>query len=238
MSFQVFSNIGNNREKNEDSYLIKPIKGEIHILAVADGMGGHQAGEIASRIATESIKNYSFDFKDQKDIKGQINSAVIEANHNIIDYSKKHEDCQDMGTTLTMCLIVDQVMYYGHVGDSRVYIFNEKLQQITKDHSLVNDLVDNNSIKPEQVFNHPDRNIITQALGIDRNLKVQINQISVSKKDTIMLCTDGLSDMIRFDEIEKILKENNDIEVILQKLGAAALQNGGNDNITIIMGKI
>jgi len=236
MSFHIFTNIGNNRQKNEDSYLILQPENDVAILAVADGMGGHNAGEIASEIAVESIREYDFDFNDN--IISQIKSAINEANKNIIDHAKEDKDFQDMGTTLTLSLLINNKLFYGHVGDSRIYIFNDELKQITKDHSLVNDLIDNNSIKPGEAFDHPQKNIITQALGIDKDLKIQTNELDITKKDIIMLCTDGLSDMIRFENIEAVLKKDKSLKEIIEELGSKALKNGGTDNITIIMGKL
>jgi protein phosphatase len=236
MSFHIFTNIGNSREKNEDSYLLLKPTEDITILAVADGMGGHNAGEVASEVAIDSIRKYPFNFNE--DLINQIKLAVNNANENIINYSDNNDNFNNMGTTLTISLIKNNKLYYGHVGDSRIYIFDGDLKQITKDHSLVNDLIENKSIKPEEAFNHPQKNIITQALGIDKDLEIQTNEINVNKKNILMLCTDGLTDMIRFDKLEKIIKQDKPIKEILDELGTKALQNGGNDNITIIMGKI
>lgn len=236
MSFDFFTNIGNNRENNEDSYLIMEPQKIKAILAVADGMGGHNAGEVASRVAIDTIKEYSFDF--EKEIINQIESVVKEANENIFDYSEGKNDYKDMGTTLTLALIKNKSLYFGHVGDSRLYIYDEQLNQITTDHSLVNDLVENKTIKPDEAFDHPNKNIITQALGVDKELEIQTGQIDIKIDDIVMLCTDGLTDMVRFENIENVFQQNDEVDTILDTLGNMALQNGGNDNITIIMGKL
>jgi protein phosphatase len=236
MSFNFFTNIGNKRGNNEDNYLImQPLEIQA-ILAVADGMGGHNAGEVASRVAIDTIKEFSFDF--QKEITEQINTVVKKANENIFNYSEQKNNYKDMGTTLTLSLIKDNSLYFGHVGDSRLYVYNDQLQQITTDHYLVNDLVENKTIKPDEAFDHPNKNIITQALGVDRELEIQTGQIDVETDDIVMLCTDGLTDMVRFEKIKNVFHQNEEIEIILDTLGNMALQNGGNDNITIIMGKI
>lgn len=236
MSFHIFTNIGNNRDKNEDSYLILKPKEGVAILAVADGMGGHNAGEVASEIAIESIREYSFEF-DQAIIP-QIESVITKANENIRDCSQKDQNYGDMGTTLTLGILKDNNLYYGHVGDSRLYLFNGDLNQITTDHSLVNDLVENNSISRQEAFDHPKKNIITQALGIDKDLKIQTDKVDISDEDILMLCTDGLSDMIRFENIQEIFKKDKSIKEMIEELGSKALTNGGTDNITIIMGKL
>lgn len=238
MNFQIFTNIGNNRKNNEDNYLIlKPIE-ETAIIAVADGMGGHNAGEVASKIAIESIKEYDFDFKNDNLII-QIKEAIKTANLNIIKYSTKDKDkYKEMGTTLTMGIIYNQNLYFGHVGDSRIYLYDNKLEQITTDHSLVNNLIENNSIKPEEAFDHPQKNIITQAVGIDKDLKIQTDIVKLNKEDKLMYCTDGLTDMIRFEKLKEMFEQTKKIEELINRLGEKALENGGNDNITIILGKI
>ncbi|MDZ7672209.1 MAG: Stp1/IreP family PP2C-type Ser/Thr phosphatase [Halanaerobiales bacterium] len=236
MSFHVFTNIGNKRQNNEDSFLkIEPKKGH-YILAVADGMGGHNAGEVASSIAIESIKNYSFNFNDN--IMKQIEYVINNANKDIFAYSKEDVELKEMGTTLTLTIIKDDTLYFGHVGDSRIYLYDEMLKQITTDHSLVNDLVKNKSIDPNEAFNHPQKNIITQALGIDKELEIQSDKLDIKSNNIVMLCTDGLTDMIRFKNIEKVFQNYDNVKNMIEALGEEALQNGGQDNITIIMGRI
>lgn len=236
MSFNFFTNIGNSRKNNEDSYLIMEPQNIKAILAVADGMGGHNAGEIASKIAIDTINEFSFDF--EKDIVDQIEMAVKKANKNIFNYSAENDKYNDMGTTLTLSIIKDKNLYFGHVGDSRIYVYDNQLKQITKDHSLVNDMVENETINPDEAFDHPNKNIITQALGVDKKLEIQVGETNINNDDIVMLCTDGLTDMIRFENMENVFQQNSEVETILDTLGNIALQNGGKDNITIIMGKM
>jgi|AntRauTorcE11897_2_1112592.scaffolds.fasta_scaffold03104_3 protein phosphatase len=236
MSFHVFTNIGNKRQNNEDSFLKLELKKGHYILAVADGMGGHNAGEVASSIAIESIKNYSFNFNDN--IMKQIEYVINNANKDIFAYSKEDVELKEMGTTLTLTIIKDDTLYFGHVGDSRIYLYDEMLKQVTTDHSLVNNLIKNKSIDPDEAFNHPQKNIITQALGIDKDLEIQSDKLDIKSNNIVMLCTDGLTDMIRFKNIEKVFQNYDNVKDMIEALGEKALQNGGQDNITIIMGSI
>jgi len=236
MSFHVFTNIGNKRQNNEDSFLKLELKNGHYILAVADGMGGHNAGEVASSIAIESIKNYSFNFNDN--IMKQIEYVINNANKDIFAYSKEDVELKEMGTTLTLTIIKDDTLYFGHVGDSRIYLYDEMLKQVTTDHSLVNNLIKNKSIDPDEAFNHPQKNIITQALGIDKDLEIQSDKLDIKSNNIVMLCTDGLTDMIRFKNIEKVFQNYDNVKDMIEALGEKALQNGGQDNITIIMGSI
>lgn len=236
MNFHAFSNIGNIRENNEDSYLISKLSPDSILLAVADGMGGHQAGEVASDLAIQSLKESSFN--DQESILDQLKRSIVEANNSIIEFSNQKNKYKEMGTTFSVAMIKGESLYFGHVGDSRIYIYQKNLKQITTDHSLVNDLVKKNAIKPDEAFDHPKKNIITQALGIDKNLEIQLDKMKLNQDTLIMLCTDGLTDMLRFEQIESIFENKNDHRQILDELGKKALDNGGQDNITIIIGKI
>jgi PPM family protein phosphatase len=236
MDYVVYSNKGKMRENNEDSYLIKDEP--FPLFAVADGMGGHQAGEVASRLAVNFLDSLSFSFEEDPFIL--IDKAIKEINQLILKTGLDNADWTGMGTTLSMGLIYNQELYIGHIGDSRIYLFRDnKLRQLTRDHSLVNKLIEENQISFEEAFNHPQKHIITQALGAETELKVDLQRIILKSEDMILFCTDGLSDMIKFDDLQSVFREKKkDINKLSNILGQKAMENGGNDNITLIICKM
>ncbi|MFW6036162.1 MAG: protein phosphatase 2C domain-containing protein, partial [Halothermotrichaceae bacterium] len=163
MEFSIYSNIGKVRDDNEDSYIVK--KEPYPLIAVADGMGGHNAGEVASKLAVDSLKNTSFLLnKDSRNILDQMETAIKKTNLSIINKGNQDIEYKNMGTTLSIGIIYDGHLYIGHVGDSRVYLYrNNKCQQLTRDDSLVNKLIEDKQITSKEAFNHPQKHIITQA---------------------------------------------------------------------------
>jgi len=232
MQFRIFYDKGKIRENNEDNYLIK--EKPYPLLVVADGMGGHQAGEVASKIAIDEINKFSLNFEE--DIFMQIEKAIRKANKNIFERANNNSSYRGMGTTLSMGIIINNYLYIGHVGDSRIYLFRENnLSLETKDHTLVQKYVDDKKIKQEEAFYHPQKHILTQALGVESNLNIQIKKILLQENDILIFCTDGLSDMLKKEDIKKILLNNNlNIDDISNVLGKEALNKGGIDNITFI----
>lgn len=223
--------MGNVRTENEDSYLIK--KNPYPLFAVADGMGGHQAGEIASQLAVKYLDSTEFNYQD---IIESIKFAIKEANKEIYDRGKSDPAYEGMGTTLSMGIIYDNKLSIGHVGDSRIYLFRDnELKQLTTDHSLVNELIKKKQITCQEAFNHPQKNIITQALGTSSNLKIEVKEVELFNNDILLFSTDGLHDMLRFDEIKDILTLDNDINKLSSIMSKKALAKGGNDNITFII---
>ena len=203
-------------------------------------MGGHQAGEVASSIAVKCIQNYDFDLN--KNLLEEINNVITEANQQIMKVSNNNDKYEGMGTTLSLGIILDYKLYIGHIGDSRIYLFRDQnLQQLTTDHTLVNELVEQNRIEPEEAFDHPHSNILTQALGQDDNFSIETKNYNLNKGDVLLFCTDGLSDMLEVNQIEEIISNNiaeAEAEIISNRLGQKAMNNGGNDNLTIIAGFI
>lgn len=235
MEFKSFSSKGNVRENNEDNYLLR--KDPCPVIVVADGMGGHRAGDVASQMAVDFIKEY--DFNLDKDILNEINNLITMINKNIIKKGEDTPEYKGMGTTLSLALIYDEKIYIGHIGDSRIYLFREnELKKITTDDSLVNELIESGRINPNEAFDHPQKHILTQALGIDKDINIETNEIKLKENDLLLFCTDGLTDMIREENIEEIISNHSDLNTITQKLGKKALENGGSDNITLITGII
>ncbi len=232
MDFSFFSDKGRIRENNEDSYYYDPKK---NIFAVADGMGGHIAGEVASKLAVEVLANFSFEPYD--DYCKALEEMIHEANSKIIDYGENNPDYQGMGTTFSTGIINNKTLYYAHIGDSRIYFFrNGESKQLTRDHSYVNQLVEKNEITEEEAFDHEQKNILTQALGTDSDININKGTHQLQTGDLLLFCTDGLTDMLRKEEITNYIKDNCcDPAHIATLLGEKALERGGKDNITLLV---
>lgn len=230
--YSVYTNKGKVRSDNEDSYLV--MMEPYPLIAVADGMGGHQAGEVASKLAVKFLEKYKFNYNDQ--LTNKVKLAITEANKLIYIKGENNVDYQGMGTTLSMGIIYNMTLYYGHVGDSRIYLYrNNNFQQLSKDHSLVNELLEKNKISSSEVFDHPQKNVITQALGTSLDLNIETGKINLKKDDRLLFCTDGLHDMLRFNEIKEMFNTFSDIDKLSDELGQQAMNKGGNDNITLII---
>lgn len=232
MEYGVKSDVGKVRSINQDSSLT--INGEMQIFAVADGMGGHKAGEIASAMAIETIQKYQ---GQKDDIRQMLNEIIQNADQQIYAAQENNADCQGMGTTLTMAVVKGNLLYIGHVGDSRAYLYrNDHLLQITTDHSLVNELLKQEQITEEEAINHPQKHLLLQALGSGNKLNIEINCFSLERSDIILLCTDGLNNMLTDDEMVQILaQEKTSLQAKTEQLVTAANQKGGLDNITVIL---
>ncbi|AOT68414.1 Stp1/IreP family PP2C-type Ser/Thr phosphatase [Geosporobacter ferrireducens] len=238
MEIGACSHIGKIREINEDAFFIA--KDDDNLFIVADGMGGHNAGEVASNIAIDAITDY---IDKNMNIQGdheeplifrEIRKAIIEANHRILERAVMDENCQGMGTTLTLALILSKV-YIGHIGDSRAYRINKQcMTQITEDHSLVAELVRNGSITEVEAKTHPQRNIITRALGTEENIKIDIYSVPFDKEDIIVLCTDGLTNLVEPSEIMECMLYSENLQRACEHLVELANERGGYDNITIL----
>ena len=228
---------GMQRKNNEDSIYVGnenlPVK---NIFIVADGMGGHNAGEVASGHAIEKFVEYVKDNYDSENILDVLLEGVIAANKAVYDEAVSNENENGMGTTFTCACIENEKLYAVHVGDSRIYILkDEKLQQITNDHSFVMEMVKQGRITLEEARVHPKRNIITRAVGTEETIDVDTVIKDFGENDVVLICSDGLSGMICDDEIEKIIKENEDVNQCIEKLIDRANENGGKDNISAII---
>lgn len=228
------TNVGNYRKNNEDSYYVNESK---NLYVLADGMGGHLAGERASKMATEIIGQ---DFAKDREIKSIddaieiLSSSIRDANKKIFDSSQENEDYRGMGTTLSSGLILGDVLIYSNIGDSRIYRINEEMEQITQDDSFVNYLIEIGEITEEEAKNHPKKNVLTKAMGTTSDIEVIVNTLDIKDKDVFLFCSDGLTNMVSDEEIFKIVKENSPEEA-RDMLLDIALKNGGMDNITFIL---
>ncbi len=237
------TDIGLQRAMNQDSYHCSRDFGAPYLYIVADGMGGHNGGEVASRIAVDTVKSFiENNFKDPQYINNRlvmIRDAIIEANSVIYNLAMVDMGLRGMGTTLTMAMIEDKKVYIGHIGDSRMYLMrNGKCRKLTEDHSLVAQLIKNGSISPEEGNCHPQKNIITKALGVDMELDMELNTENLWEGDTLLLCTDGLTNMLNLKEIVGICSIDEEPRIITKMLVDEANMKGGRDNITAIVVKV
>ncbi len=231
MEYGVKSDLGKVREINEDSYLI--LEGDLPIFAIADGMGGHLAGEVASAMAIDVFRQYQ---GQKEDIRKMLTDLILEGDQRIYTKQQEDENCKGMGTTLTSAVIKDNLLYIGHVGDSRAYLYrNNELLQITTDHSLVNELLKQEQITEEEAFHHPHKNLLLQALGSGNELNVEMNCFSLESSDIIILCSDGLNDMLTDEEIVTLLERDGSLQEKAESLVDTANNNGGQDNITVVL---
>ena len=227
---------GKVRTHNEDNVIILNNNNNEFILAVADGMGGHKAGEVASNIAIEHVRD-SFEALEtlgkKEDAIDYLRKIVKEINEKIFDYTKNHPESKGMGTTLVIAIKTDDYVLYGNIGDSSGYVMkNGLLHKITKDHTLVNLLVSTGELTPEQAKFHPRKNLLTRALGANDPIEIDIFDVDTNVSG-LFLCSDGLTNMIADDQIEKVLNNKSSIEEQVEKLIKKSNMRGGTDNISI-----
>ena len=218
---------GRTRRHNEDSYVIEP-----PLFAIADGMGGAQAGEVASGLATAALK------EGQADAAGEqrIADLIQEANRRVYDRSSSDPNTSGMGTTITVALVEDDHVAFGHVGDSRAYLIRDaSMEQLTEDHSLVNELLKTGKLSREEAETHPQRSVITRALGTDPDVDVDTFSVRAENGDLFLLCSDGLTDMVSEESILDLVERHRaDIDGALRALVKEANRGGGQDNITVV----
>lgn len=230
------TDVGMVRQVNQDYVYTseKPLGNLPNLFVVADGMGGHQAGDYASKYTVEVLQKELRE-SIEKDIEKALVSAIKKANKEIIREADADSHLKGMGTTVVAAVIVDQMLYFANVGDSRLYLINQGITQLSKDHSLVEEMVRLGGIKPEEAKNHPDKNIITRAIGAKENVEVDFYEHRLKRGDIILMCTDGLSNMVDDDEMFHIVQGARDIVEAGMTLVEAAKENGGTDNIGIVL---
>ena len=232
------SDIGRAREMNQDAYYASQPSDTVGLYIVADGMGGYNSGEIASKMAVDLVKCGVMDGFDPEmdyvEFSELLRKALIDANEEIYRKSKCEEH-EGMGTTSAVAFVFKGKLITANIGDSRVYILDEnKIRQLTKDHSYVEELIDCGEITPELARNHPQKNYITRALGTEPFVKADIS-ISDYSGETVVICSDGLTNLVSDDQISSIIKENEDFETAAKKLIELANRKGGRDNITCVI---
>ena len=233
------SDIGKVREMNQDYFYISNSLSEVQIYILADGMGGYKGGEIASSLATQCVKNYiENNFKetpkDRDSLIQLLGSSMEYANMVVYEKSKENKEFEGMGTTLEVCLIYNNKVYIGHIGDSRIYrIRNNIIRKLTQDHSYVQKLVTDGTITKEEAETHPKKNMLMKALGCNAFAEPDVMVKGFLKDDIILMGSDGLTNMVKQEDLYNIAKQ--DIEQAPKKLIELANNNGGYDNITVIV---
>jgi PPM family protein phosphatase len=219
---------GRKRRRNEDTLVIAP-----PLFAVADGMGGAQAGEVASKLAATTLED-----TDSGSLKGEerVVSLIQEANRRVFERASSDPSTSGMGTTMTVALVEPNRVVIGHVGDSRAYLLRDHaLEQLTEDHSLVHELMKSGKLSPEEAEVHPQRSVITRALGTDPDVDVDTFSVDTQTGDIFLLCSDGLTTMVDDDDILDVLeRHHDDLDRAAKSLVSAANRGGGEDNITVV----
>lgn len=233
------TDVGKARDMNQDYYYISSPEDSLKIYILADGMGGYNGGEIASKLATTTALSYiqsNFEDtpKEREDILKLVKSAMEYANMVVYEKSKEQKDLEGMGTTLEVCLIYNNKLYLGHIGDSRIYrLRGEFFRKLTHDHSYVQKLVKDGTITQEEANHHPKKNMLMKALGCTAFVEPDVTVKGFIKDDIILICSDGLTNMVEEQEIYNILKKEGTLAA--EKLVEKANENGGYDNITAIV---
>lgn len=232
------TDVGLMRTINQDCIFVstKPIGKLQNLFIVADGMGGHKAGDVASRMAIEKFVRYACT-THMTDAANILDAGIISINKDIYDMANSNKDYSGMGTTFVAATIADNHVYIANVGDSRLYLINRDIQQITRDHSLVEDMVKMGMLDKEAARTHYKKNVITRAIGVaeDKTSTPDIFEIEVEYGDKLLLCSDGLTNMVDDYEMKKIINSSENLEDAVMKLINQANENGGKDNISAIL---
>ncbi len=230
------TDIGRKRKINQDNvYTCEVPLGNLpNLFIVCDGMGGHKAGDFASAYAVKAIEREVMVCEETSPVK-IIREAIECANAEIYEKAINDEQLSGMGTTVVVATIVDHTLIVANVGDSRLYVINDEIEQITKDHSLVEEMVRIGELDRSAAREHPDKNIITRALGVTDKVDVDFFEVELKKGDIILMCSDGLTNMVEDDEIRMVIKAQRDVVQIVEELIKVANHNGGSDNIGVVI---
>ena len=238
MEYFSKTDIGRKREVNQDYVFAtdQPIGNIPNLLIVADGMGGHKAGDFASKYTTESV----VESLTQSTVSGpqaMFEEAISKANTEIIELAASDVNLEGMGTTLVVATVIEHTLYFANVGDSRLYVIGDEIKQLSKDHSLVEEMVRLGGINEDEAKHHPDKNIITRAIGAKLDVEIDFFEYRIVEGDIILMCTDGLSNMVEDEDVFRIIRGSRDLPEAVQGLIDQANLNGGKDNIGIVLAK-
>ena len=238
MEYFSKTDIGRKREVNQDYVFAtdQPIGNIPNLLIVADGMVGHKAGDFASKYTTESV----VESLKQSTVSGpqaMFEEAISKANTEIIELAASDVNLEGMGTTLVVATVIEHTLYFANVGDSRLYVIGDEIKQLSKDHSLVEEMVRLGGINEDEAKHHPDKNIITRAIGAKLDVEIDFFEYRIVEGDIILMCTDGLSNMVEDEDVFRIIRGSRDLPEAVQGLIDQANLNGGKDNIGIVLAK-
>lgn len=230
------SDIGKNREMNQDYvYTSEKAVGNLpNLFIVADGMGGHKAGEFASKFTVETIVE-SVRTNEQKEPVRIIEEAIQTANRELIQKACQDETMAGMGTTVVVVTVIGDKAFVANVGDSRMYVIGKEITQVTRDHSLVEEMVRMGELAKDAAKDHPDKNIITRAVGAAQDVDVDFFEVELYPQDYILMCSDGLTNMVEDEDIRRIVQSQRDVAERVEKLVETANDHGGQDNITVVV---
>ncbi|WP_127447553.1 Stp1/IreP family PP2C-type Ser/Thr phosphatase [Veillonella sp. 3310] len=220
------------RQRNEDRFYAQG-----PLLIVADGMGGYTGGEYASTMVVDTIVEV---VNESTEISTEVlENAILKANRMVYEKSQSYKELEGMGTTAVVAYVQEDTLYWAHVGDSRLYLYGQEgLHRMTKDHSMVQQLVEAGTITEDEVIHHPKRNMLTRAIGVYETVEVDTGVVEVHQNDRILLCSDGLSGYIEESKIEQVLSEENNESRALEDLVHLVYDAGARDNVTIVLGRI
>lgn len=236
------SDLGKSRDINEDAIYVPEEDLGINLFILADGMGGYRGGDVASGLAVTAarsyiLNNYEITFEDKDDILSLVNGSIEYANMLVSDKAKQDKKLNKMGSTLEVLLIIKNNAYIGHVGDSRIYLIrNRKIEKLTTDHSYIQKLIKDGKITKEESTTHPDKNMITKAIGTEIVVEAELIHKRLNKGDIIILCSDGLTNLVSDEQILELVLDSFD-EDIAEKLIDKANELGGTDNVSVIVVK-
>lgn len=237
MRIAMKSDVGMKRELNEDRAGYSTNRSDIPLMVVCDGVGGHKAGEVASSIAVNQlIERWQMtSLSTVEDIRLWLLRHISDVNLRIYQKSHQYKDLTGMGTTLVLAVVVDEVLFIAHVGDSRAYAYRSyQLKQLTQDHTLVEALVQSGQITKEEARVHPKRNFVVRALGVESQVSIDFTTVTLKEDDVIVLCSDGLSNMLNEQEMKDVLASYSTLEEQADQFIRRANEAGGTDNITVL----
>ena len=239
MKAYSITDIGKKRSMNQDYVYAsdQPVGNLKNLLIVADGMGGHNAGDLASRYTVQEMLAYIKESEEDRPVP-LLSMAIHHANEQVLEKAESEKELEGMGTTLVAATVQDEYLYVANVGDSRLYLIDDGIEQITHDHSLVEEMIRIGELQRKDAKNYPDRTVITRAIGGRVPVRVDFFDVKLEHGDKILLCSDGLTNMVEDEEILEIVRKSSSIEEAASTLVDTANKNGGKDNISVVLAEI